>query len=62
MSRVTGLFAFYCCSSVDESAMWGNAHWGHVETPPNFREIHGGWGDVGVPSIGGLVSKIIKKK
>jgi hypothetical protein len=30
----------------------GNAHGGHVETPPNFREIHGGRGDVGVPSIG----------
>jgi len=34
--------------------------WRH---PPNFREIHGGWGDVGVPSIGCLDSKMkIKNK
>lgn len=39
----------------------GNAHGGCVETSPNFREIHGGWGDFGVPSIGGTVLQIIKK-
>jgi hypothetical protein len=28
-----------------------------VGAPPNFREIHGGWGDVRVP-----ISKVIKIK
>jgi hypothetical protein len=40
----------------------GDAHGGRVGAPPNFREIQGGRGDVGVPSIGVPVSKIIKIK
>jgi hypothetical protein len=38
----------------------GDAQGGCVGAPPNFGEIHGGRGDVGVPSIGVPVSKIIK--
>jgi hypothetical protein len=34
---------------------WGDAQLGRVGAPPNFGEIHGGWGDIGVPG-----SKIIK--
>ena len=42
----------------------GNAHWGRVETPQNFGVFWGtrGRGGVGVPNIGGSVSKIINKK
>jgi hypothetical protein len=39
----------------------GDAQGGRVGAPPNFGEIHGGRGDVGVPSIGVPGSKIIKK-
>jgi hypothetical protein len=38
-----------------------DAQGGRVGEPPNFGEIHGGRGDVGVLSIGVLDSKIIKK-
>jgi hypothetical protein len=39
----------------------GDAQGGRVAAPPKFGEIHGGRGDVGVPSIGIPDSKIIKK-
>jgi hypothetical protein len=46
-----------------DGGVWerGDAQGGRVGAPPNFGEIHGGWGDIGVPSIGVPVSKIIKK-
>jgi hypothetical protein len=39
-----------------------DANGGRVGVPPNFREIQGVWGDIEVPSIGVLVSKMIKTK
>lgn len=67
---VFDLLAFICkmLCSTKISGMAGEhrnreTHMGHVLEPPqNFRKIHWGWGDIGVPSIGVTVSKIIKIK
>ena len=52
--------------SFRDAGAWerGNAHWGRVETPQNFGVFWGMGrrGGVRVPNIGGLVSKIIKKR